>query len=74
MPHAGWEIDGLVVEAGRQHMGMQELEDSGVLVTILHPCNKAFMKLSRFETHDPVKSDQHNGKRRPVRVKDGSMA
>ena len=31
---AGWEIDGVVVEAGRKHMGMQELEDSGALVSL----------------------------------------
>lgn len=28
----GWEIDAVVVEAGRRHMGMQALEDSGALV------------------------------------------
>ena len=30
--HPGWELDRVVLDAGRQFMGMKEVEDAGALV------------------------------------------
>jgi hypothetical protein len=36
----GWELDAAVVDVARQHMGLQELQDSGALVSLHEACTQ----------------------------------